>query len=66
MVEPYKVSSCPFRNGGAIDWSSVGTWFGTCSVPGVRMWAWGLVYQLLVAQTMWFGMPNVCTIKQRS
>ena len=39
------------------------TWFGACSGPGTRMQACGLVYPLLVAQTTWFGMPNVCSAK---
>ena len=46
-----------------VDWSSVCTWFGTCSAPGARMLARGLVYPLFVAQTMWFGMCNVCSVK---
>ena len=46
-----------------VDWSSVYTWFGTCSAPGARMQARGLVYPLFVAQTMWFGMPDVCSAK---
>ena len=40
-----------------VDWSSVCTWFGTRIGPGVRMWAYGLVYPLFVAQITWFGMP---------
>ena len=50
-------------NGVVGDWLSVGTWFGTCCVPGARMWARGLVYPLFVAQTTWFGIPDVCSIK---
>ena len=46
-----------------VDWSSVCTWFGTCNAPGERMLARGLLYPLFVAQTMWFGMPNVCSAK---
>ena len=45
------------------DWLSVGTWFGTCCAPGARMQTRGLVYQLFVAQTAWFGMPDVCSAK---
>ena len=44
-------------------WSSVCAWFGTCSAPGAGMQAHGLVYPLFVVQTMWFGMPNVCSAK---
>ena len=47
-----------------IDWLSVGTWFDTFSAPDVRMWRRGLVYLLFVAQTIWFGMPNVCSTKE--
>ena len=50
-------------NGVVGDWLSVGTWFGTCCVPGARMWARGLVYPLFVARTTWFGLPDVCTAK---
>ena len=46
-----------------VDWSSVCTWFGTCRGPGARMQAPGLVYPLFVAQTTWFGMPDVCNAK---
>ena len=41
----------------------MGTWFVTCSATCVRMQAGGLVYPLLVSQTTWFGMPNVCSAK---
>ena len=41
----------------------MGTWFGTFSAPGVRIWACGLVHPLFVALTMWFDMPNVCNVK---
>ena len=27
------------------------------------MWVRGLVYELFVAQTTWFGMPDVCSAK---
>ena len=47
-----------------IDWLSVGTWFDTFSAPDVRMWRHGLVYLLFVAQTIRFGMPNVCSTKE--
>ena len=47
-----------------VDWSTVGTWFGICSAPGTTMGECNLVYQLAVAQTTWFGMPNVCCAKQ--
>ena len=50
-------------NGVAGHWLSVGTWFGTCCAPGARMRARGLVYQLFVAQTTWFGLPDVCSAK---
>ena len=46
-----------------VDWSSVCTWFGTCSGPGARMRARGSVYPLFVGQTTWFGMPNVYSAK---
>ena len=39
------------------------TWFGTCSALGARMRAHGLVYPLFVAQSTWFGMPDVCRAK---
>ena len=39
------------------------TWFVTRIGPGARMWARGLVYQLFVAQTTWFDMPDVCSTK---
>ena len=46
-------------NGVTFDWSSVGAGFGTCSAPGARTWACGLVCpSLFIAQTTWFGMPN--------
>ena len=38
-------------------------WYGTCGGPGARMGACGFVYPLFVAQTTWFGMPNVFTAK---
>ena len=41
----------------------MGTCFGTYSAPGARMWALGLFYPLFVAQTMWFGMPDACSVK---
>ena len=41
----------------------MGTWFGTCCVPGARMQARGLVYPPFVARTTWFGMPAVCSTK---
>ena len=40
------------------------TWFGTCNAPSTRMRAFGLVYPLFVAQTMWFGIPEVCSTKE--
>ena len=46
-----------------VDSSSVGPWFGTCSALGVRMQAPCLVYPLFIAQTTWFGMPDVCSTK---
>ena len=46
-----------------VNWSSVCTWFGTCSAPGARMRARRLVYPLFVTQTTWFGMPNICSAK---
>ena len=45
------------------DWLSVGTWFGTISTLGARMRARGLGHPLFVAQTKWFGIPNVCNAK---
>ena len=50
-------------NGVAGDWLSVGMWFGTCCAPGARMRAHGLVHPLFVAQTKWFGKPDVCSAK---
>ena len=47
-----------------VHWSSVCTWFGTCSAPGPKMRARGLVYLLFVAQNTWFGMPDVCSAKE--
>ena len=41
------------------DWLSVDTWLGTCCAPGARMRAHGLVYPLFVAETTWFGLPDV-------
>ena len=41
----------------------MGMCLGTCCTPGTRMWACGLVYPLFVAQTIWFGMPDVCSVK---
>ena len=38
-------------------------WFGTCCAPGARMRAHGLVHPLFVAQTKWFGKPDVCSAK---
>ena len=52
------------RNDVTVDWSSVCACFGTCSAPGARMRARGLVYPLFVTQTTWFGMPNVCSAKE--
>ena len=46
-----------------VNWSRVASWFGTCSAPGARMRARGLVYPLLVAQTNWFGILDVCSVK---
>ena len=64
VVELYKVSRCLFVwNDVTVNWSRVGTWFGTCSAPGTRMRARGLVHSLFVAQTTWFGMPDVCSAK---
>ena len=37
-----------------VDWSNVHTWFGTCSAPGARIPARGLVYPMFVST--WFGM----------
>ena len=47
----------------AIDWLSVSTWFGTFTALGSKMQARGLVNWLFVAQTTWFGMPDVCNVK---
>ena len=46
-----------------VDWSSVCMWFGPRIVPGARMRARGLVCPLFVAQTTWFGMPDICSAK---
>ena len=46
-----------------VDWSSVGTWFGTCSAPSTTMRACSLVYPLFVAQTTWFGTSDFCSAK---
>ena len=51
-------------NAVTVDWSSVCTFFRTCSAPGARMWACGLVYPLSVARTTWFGMSEVCSLKR--
>ena len=53
----------PLWNGVAGDWLRVDTWFGTCCAPGARMQLRGLVYQLFVARTTCFGMPDVCSAK---
>ena len=42
-----------------VDCLSVDKWFGTCSAPGARMRAHGLVYPLFVALTTWFDMPDI-------
>ena len=47
----------------AVDWLSVGTWFGTFSAAGARMRTHGLVYPLFVAQTTFLGMPYICSVK---
>ena len=47
----------------AVNWSSMRTWFGICNAPGTRMWARGLVYPMLVAQTTWFGMSEFSSAK---
>ena len=46
-----------------VDWSSVCMWFGPRIGPGARMRARGLVCPLFVAQTTWFGMPDICSAK---
>ena len=46
------------------DYLSVGTWFGTLIALGARMQEYGLVNSLFVAQTTWFGIPNVFNTKQ--
>ena len=51
-------------NGVVGDWLSVGKWFGTSCAPGAKMWACGFVYRLFVAQTTWFGLPDVCSTKR--
>ena len=52
-------------NGATVDWSSVGTWFGTCSNLDGRIWARGLVYSSpLIAQTTWLGMPDFAARNQ--
>ena len=45
------------------NWLRVGTWFGTRSAPVARIQARGLVHPLFIAQTTWFGMPDVCSAK---
>ena len=40
------------------------TWFGAYSGPGTRMLACGLVYPPLLAETTWFGVPNVCSAER--
>ena len=44
----------------AIDWFIMAMWFGTSSSLSVRMRARGLVRPLFVAQTTWFGVPDLC------
>ena len=46
-----------------VDWLSVGKWFGTFSALGARMQARELVHPLFVAQTNWFGIPDVYNVK---
>ena len=52
----------------AVDWLSVGIWFGTVQFSLVQF-SWrenatrGLVLLLFVAQTTWFGIPNFCNAK---
>ena len=46
-----------------VDWLSMGTWFGPFNARGSRMQARGLVHPLFVAQTTWFGIPNICNAK---
>ena len=62
-MSPIRYHGVLLWNGVVGDWSSVGTWFGTCCSPDARMWAYGLVYPLFVARTTWFGMPDVCSAK---
>ena len=47
-------------NAFTVDWLNVGMWFGTFSALGGRM---RLVHPLFVAQTTWFGIPDVCSAK---
>ena len=49
VLEPYKVSWCPYVNEMAVDWFSVVIWFGTLSSLSVRMQIRGLVHPLFVA-----------------
>ena len=44
----------------AVDWFSAVMWFGTLSSVSVRMSTRSLVHPLFVAQTTWFGIPDVC------
>ena len=44
--------------------SSMDTWFGICNAPDLKMWTRNLVYPLLVAQTTWFGMRDVFSVKE--
>ena len=63
MFEPYKVSWCSFVDEIAVDWLSVGMWFGKFSSLGTRMWTNGLVHPLFIAQNKWSGIPNFCNAK---
>ena len=39
------------------------TWFDSCNAPGARIRAHGSLYPMFIGQTMWFGMPDVCSVK---
>ena len=46
-----------------VDWLILSKWFGTFSALDWRMRARGLLSSLFVAQTTWFGIPDVCNAK---
>ena len=48
----------------AVDWLSVGMWFGACSCLSAGMRTRGLVRPLFVAKTTWFCMPDFCNVEE--